>query len=378
MSRWARRVASKDGLWKALYFERWNDPQSHAREREARRLGWKKVYENKDTAGRSIDQQEDKMRSANDEEDEECQEAFRAMQAAQRSQALQKKHVELDRQTRRSAIEVIQDVIQEFKSHCNFPYPDERSNPPASAPEHSDSASGGQSAWSALKDPRLKGDADGRPCDAPSPCPSPAASSLGGLSRTSSRCSIASTAGAGGDAASVAGGKGWCGSPRAAAKSGADSMFGRGGFYTSFTTGHLRNYLRSKLNALPRQHQLEVCVCKLTGRVHLCSRDTGARGCELAYPNDDGFFVCPITGIIWETTRHTLSAEQDEEEAEGEQHDYEGGSKSFCNMVRQGYECEQDPAAEMGWGSWLDDRACQEKEVCRFKFSNGRYHHVYR
>ena len=85
------------------------------------------------------------------------------------------------------------------------------------------------------------------------------------------------------------------------------SMFGLGGFYTSYTAGperralyvwrmltyagHLRNFLSSKLSALPHKHQLEVCVCKLTGCVHLCSRDSGQRGCELAQPNDEGFFV---------------------------------------------------------------------------------------
>jgi hypothetical protein len=46
------------------------------------------------------------------------------MQAAQRSQALQKKNVEMDCVARRSAIDIIQDAIQEFKSHCRFPYPD--------------------------------------------------------------------------------------------------------------------------------------------------------------------------------------------------------------------------------------------------------------
>jgi len=47
--------------------------------------------------------------------------------------------------------------------------------------------------------------------------------------------------------------------------------------HTFCYTGPLRNYLRTKLNALPQKHQLEVCVCKQTGRVHLCSRDSGAR-----------------------------------------------------------------------------------------------------
>ena len=49
VSRWGRRNANRDSLWKALYFERWNDPQSHHAEREGNRLGWKKVYEIKDT-----------------------------------------------------------------------------------------------------------------------------------------------------------------------------------------------------------------------------------------------------------------------------------------------------------------------------------------
>ena len=390
VSRWARRIASKDGLWKALYFERWNDPRSHAREREAEHLGWKKIYENKDTAGRRSDQHEEAMRSAQDEEDEECQEAFRAMQAAQRSKALQKKCTGLERETHRSAIDVIQDAILEFKSHCKFPYPEDASKYLASRGGDSSGGGGGQGGpgghgglWgnSKSKEHLLEGEsaAGDTPAssEAPSTCPSPAAS----MSRTSSRCSSSATSMAGGDilSPSGAGGAGVSASSTGTARgAGVDSMFGRGGFYTSFTAGHLRNYLRSKLNALPRQHQLEVCVCKFTGKVHLCSRDTGARGCELAYPNDDGFFVCPITGIIWETTRHTISGEPDEDEGEGEAADYEGGSKSFCNMVRQGYECEKDPSAEMGWGSWLEDRACQEKEVCRFKFSNGRYQHVYR
>ena len=39
------------------------------------------------------------------------------MQAAQRSQALQKKHVEIDRETRRSAMDLIHSAILEFKSH---------------------------------------------------------------------------------------------------------------------------------------------------------------------------------------------------------------------------------------------------------------------
>jgi hypothetical protein len=42
-SQWARRSANKDGMWKALYFERWSDPCSHQQEREGSRLGWKKV-----------------------------------------------------------------------------------------------------------------------------------------------------------------------------------------------------------------------------------------------------------------------------------------------------------------------------------------------
>ena len=28
--------------------------------------------------------------------------------------------------------------------------------------------------------------------------------------------------------------------------------------------------VQAKLKALPHKHQLEVCVCKLSGRVHLC------------------------------------------------------------------------------------------------------------
>jgi len=49
-SRWTRRAANGDGLWKVLYFERWNDPCSHQQEREGIRLGWKKVCEMMRTA----------------------------------------------------------------------------------------------------------------------------------------------------------------------------------------------------------------------------------------------------------------------------------------------------------------------------------------
>ena len=101
------------------------------------------------------------------------------------------------------------------------------------------------------------------------------------------------------------------------------------------------------------------------------SRDGGSHGCELAYPNDDGFFVCPITGIIWDSGRHMKKGgDEDEGEGEGEAADYEGGSKSFCNMVTQGYECEKDPSAEMGWGSWLEDRQSKECAV-RYGHSGG-------
>jgi len=334
VSRWARRIAGKDALWKALYLERWDDPSSHAREREALLLGWKKIYEQKDTAMRKSDEEEEAMRSAKDQEDEECQEAFRAMQAAQRSQALQKKHVQLDRATKRSAMDVIQDAIQEFKSHCHFPHPEGSGQ--RHTPDGGCSAAPGRQA--ALK---MQGDGqDESPTlgssMASSPCPSPSMRSVAGLSRTSSKCSVASTClgdGAAGGACKGAVAK-QAGDEKE--KDGRGSLFGHGGFYTSYTAGHLRNFLRTKLNALPRQHQLEVCVCKLTGKVHVCSRDSGACGCELAQPNDDGFFVCPITGIIWESKRHFVSGvlEHDDDDGDGEQHEFEGGSKSFCNMVR--------------------------------------------
>ena len=54
--------------------------------------------------------------------------------------------------------------------------------------------------------------------------------------------------------------------------------------------------------------------------------------------------------------------DQDEEDGEGDAPgDYEGGSKSFCNLVRQGYECERDPSNEMGWGTWLQDREVKSR-----------------
>ena len=62
VSRWARRIAGKDALWKALYLERWDDPSSHAREREALKLGWKTIYEQKDTAVRRSDEEEEATR----------------------------------------------------------------------------------------------------------------------------------------------------------------------------------------------------------------------------------------------------------------------------------------------------------------------------
>lgn len=43
---------------------------------------------------------------------------------------------------------------------------------------------------------------------------------------------------------------------------------------------------------------MEVCVCKLTGAEHFCCRDGSSMGCELSVPNDDGFFVCPVTGKL--------------------------------------------------------------------------------
>ena len=45
-----------------------------------------------------------------------------------------------------------------------------------------------------------------------------------------------------------------------------------------------------------------------------------------------------------------MAGEEQEEQDDvvGDAGDFEGGSKSFCNMVRQGYECDLDPSAEMG------------------------------
>jgi hypothetical protein len=59
---------------------------------------------------------------------------------------------------------------------------------------------------------------------------------------------------------------------------------------------------------------------------------------------------------------------EEDGEGEGEGGDFEGGSKSFCNMVTQGYECDLDPSAEMGWGSWLEDRHAKE---CATRFGCG-------
>ena len=45
-----------------------------------------------------------------------------------------------------------------------------------------------------------------------------------------------------------------------------------------------------------------------------------------------------------------MAGEEQEEQDDvvGDAVDFEGGSKSFCNMVRQGYECDLDPSAELG------------------------------
>ena len=41
--------------------------------------------------------------------------------------------------------------------------------------------------------------------------------------------------------------------------------------YVPLPHKHIYIYVvQAKLKALPHKHQLEVCVCKLTGRVHLC------------------------------------------------------------------------------------------------------------
>ena len=94
------------------------------------------------------------------------------------------------------------------------------------------------------------------------------------------------------------------------------------------------------------------------------SRDGGSHGCELAYPNDDGFFVSPITGIIWDSGRHMKNGgDEDEGEGEGEAADYEGGSKSFCNMVTQGYECEKDPFETYYYEPQYDNRDFEGRMV---------------
>ena len=73
VSKFLRRSSSRDCLWKALYFDRWQDPKSHHAEREGSRLGWKRLYEIKDTAARRLDEHEEARHSAHYVEDEECQ-----------------------------------------------------------------------------------------------------------------------------------------------------------------------------------------------------------------------------------------------------------------------------------------------------------------
>jgi len=90
--------------------------------------------------------------------------------------------------------------------------------------------------------------------------------------------------------------------------------------------------------------------------VHICTYSTAARGCELAERTEDGFFVCPISGICWSDARHTAEEEDDDGDARGAPGDFEGGSKNHCNLVAAGYDCDEDPSRSMGWGTWLEDR----------------------
>ncbi|EKX40529.1 hypothetical protein GUITHDRAFT_113315 [Guillardia theta CCMP2712] len=249
---WLRKVSGKDVLWKALYLERWADPKSHIFARDALREGWKKVYASKDMDIKAQDENEALMSSIKCIEDKECQDAFRAMQAAKRSLSLNKKATPKQEEGN-SAMDLLQNAILEFKSRCKFPH----------AGHSSSSGSLGVSLPPFESGTKVNVDTNG----------------VGEQKRSQSQ----------------------------------SSMFGKGGFFTSCTAGPFRDFLAHK-KIFPRKHQLEVCICKLTGELHMCSYDGLARGCELSLPNDDGYFVCPITGIIWCNSRLQVAVEEDEDE----------------------------------------------------------------